>query len=157
MINYSDLANKYKPDIIDTLLVGEAPPQSGKSYFYLPVNQVNAGSLPGTVFIHYFGILPQSKKEYIYFLEQLRRRRIWVIDIIDEPVEVWINRSKWIKNPAGINKISNNLPSLKKRIAELNINERDVTFLLARNDYASKVRTLFPNSIKTTWSKFRNG
>ena len=157
MINYSKLANNYRPDKIKTLLVGEAPPQSGKSYFYLPVDKVHPGSLPGTVFIHYFGILPQSKKEYAYFLDELKRRGIWMIDITNVPENVWLNKRKWEKNEEAIQRIANQLPKLKQRISDLGVNEKDVIILLARNDYASKVRALFPNSVKTSWSKFRNG
>ena len=155
-VNYAELSKNYKPNKIKTLLIGEAPPQSGKSYFYLPVDKVYYRSLPGTIFIHYFGILPQGKNEYVYFLNELKRRGIWIIDITDEPVQVWINRKKWIKNPNSINTIVKNIPVLKNRILDMGINEKDIIFLLARTDYIKNLRIYFPLSRMITWSKFRN-
>ena len=34
MINYVELAGKYKPESIKVLLIGEAPPPNETSYFY---------------------------------------------------------------------------------------------------------------------------
>jgi len=155
-MDYKELSERYRPNKIKTLLVAEAPPQNGKTYFYLPVDKISPGSLPGTVFIHYFGILPQGKDEYVYILNKLRRRGIWMIDITNIPEKVWIDRKKWIKDDDAIQRIANQLPNLKQRILEMDVNEKDVIFLLARNDYASKVNLLFPNSKRTTWSKFRS-
>ena len=60
-IDYISEAEKYRPDTIKTLLVGEAPPPNGQTYFYLPRELKNSGtirndrSLPATIFCHYFG------------------------------------------------------------------------------------------------------
>lgn len=61
MINYSLEIEKYRPKVIKTLLIGEAPPLNGKTFFYLPkqINFMNSiennTSLPATIFNCYFG------------------------------------------------------------------------------------------------------
>lgn len=154
-MNYKKLAKKYKPKKIKTILVGESPPQNGKTYFYLPIDKITIGSFPGTIFKHYFNRLPIDKKEYISFLEVLQSWGIWVIDITDKPVKVWVDRKNWIKDEKVIKKISNKLPRLKRRISRLKVSEDNVTFLLARNDYKSKVKKLFPYSSYYDWKSFR--
>ena len=91
MINYEQESEKYRPTKIKTLLVGEAPPQSGDAYFFVP-RRVTYNSLPGTVFIHYFNKLPKNKSEYITMLKELQNMGIWFTDIINEPLQVWLDR-----------------------------------------------------------------
>jgi len=155
-MDYSQLAEDYKPHKINTLLVGEAPPQSGKSYFYSPTKsgKVNEISLPSTVFKHYFGKLPQNRKEYLSFLDSLFDMGIWVIDITDKPVKVW--KEKYVLDMDVIQEIINSLPVLKNRIKDLEVDEKDVIFLAARRNYKKDIRKLFPASTVVEWSKFRN-
>ena len=78
-INYLRGSEIYRPDTIKTLLVGEAPPPNGESYFYVPQNPNNNRlvrddrTLPATVFNHYFGRRPNDGKEYRAFLFRLKK------------------------------------------------------------------------------------
>ncbi len=78
MINYFKISEKYRPLKIKTLLIGEAPPFSGKKYFYLPdtiqnrIREENT-SLPATIFYHYFDTVPRDVVEYEKFLIELQR------------------------------------------------------------------------------------
>src|SRR5262249_42960003 len=77
-IDYLALSEAYRPAVIRTLLVGEAPPPSGASYFYLPAllhkppHIRDNRSLPATIFYHYFHQVPESKDEYAVFLSRLK-------------------------------------------------------------------------------------
>ena len=93
MINYFEISGKYRPSKIKTLLIGEAPPPSGKKYFYLPDaiqnrSRAENASLPATIFYHYFDIVPSDVVEYERFLRKLQNMGIFLIDIIDEPLKI---------------------------------------------------------------------
>jgi hypothetical protein len=103
-MDYQSLANKYRPSVIKTLLIGEAPPPAGKSYFYLPYQMSRASlendtSLPATIFGHYFGRKPDDKVEYITYVESLKEMGIFLIDIVEQAIQI---RDR--KSPTGINK-----------------------------------------------------
>lgn len=160
MINYDELAKKFKPAHIRELLIGEAPPPTEKSYFYMPTKP-GAGfhfSLPGIVFRHYFGKIPKNIEEYIEFLNQLKDMGVFIIDITNEPLEVSrkIPGEKWPKIvPESIEELKNALPALKKRIEKMGIDERNVTFVLPRQHYLSNIKQLFPDSnIYKSWKSF---
>jgi len=86
-INYFQESEKYRPDIIKNLLVGEAPPSSGKTYFYVPkalsddIPIRDHRTLPATIFYHYFRTRPISKNEYTDLLLLLKKKGIFLIDI----------------------------------------------------------------------------
>lgn len=86
-INYFQESEKYRPDIIKNLLVGEAPPSSGKTYFYVPkalsddIPIRDHRTLPATIFYHYFQTRPISKNEYTDLLLLLKKKGIFLIDI----------------------------------------------------------------------------
>jgi hypothetical protein len=93
-IDYLRESDKYRPKTIKTLLVGEAPPFSGKTYFYAPCMLPNAipvendRSLPATIFNHYFQERPRTTGQYINFLLKLKEKGIFLIDICTEPIKV---------------------------------------------------------------------
>lgn len=163
MINYVELAGKYKPEKIKVLLIGEAPPLNGTSYFYKVPDKypsrkttiVNDTSLPATIFIHYFGERPKDPNEYSWFLEYLKESGIYLIDIINEPLE--IRRKDKSLNQENINKLisTENLNELENRINSLKNNDSKVIFLLARTKYLKSLRIKFPNYSFVTWKCFR--
>ena len=77
-IDYLAASEKYRPEVIEILLVGEAPPPSGKAYFYVPTTLRRAKSirdnrtLPATIFHHYFQKLPVTEDEYAALLWRLK-------------------------------------------------------------------------------------
>jgi hypothetical protein len=155
-VNYSKIANKYRPKKITTLLVGEAPPPNRKSYFYLPIemnpnrNRRKYVSLPATVFFHYFKRVPKNINEYIVFLKRFQKRGIFLIDIVDEPIRVR-------GNPEGVCKIIKGIRSLRKNIKKkkINIEDKNVIFLLARKGYEKYIKQEFPNSERIYWVDYR--
>jgi len=160
MINYDELAKEFKPNIIRQLLIGEAPPPTEKSYFYMPTKPGPGFhfSLPGIVFRHYFGRTPKSRDEYVEFLKELQNMGVFVIDITNAPLEVSrkIPGEKWPKVvPESIEELKNSLPALKKRIKNMGIDEHDVIFVLPRQHYLSNITKLFPDSIVyKSWKSF---
>lgn len=93
-IDYFKESEKYKPANIKILLIGESPPPSGKSYFYVPRAMSNRRSissdrsLPATIFYHYFMKRPETKEEYIQLLLKLKEVGVFLIDIYDEPIRI---------------------------------------------------------------------
>ena len=89
-IDYRRLSEDFKPDAIKVLLIGEAPPPNGKSYFYtipekyptIKYSIEDDTSLPATIFNHYFGRRPLNEKEYEKFLCLLKEKGVFLIDII---------------------------------------------------------------------------
>ena len=69
-INYLEISEAYRPEKIggkiNKLLVSEALPPNGESYFYVPrpmSNNIlahNDRSLPATIFCHYFKRRPET-------------------------------------------------------------------------------------------------
>jgi hypothetical protein len=137
-------------------LVGESPPPSGKTYFYLPQRASTATpirqdrTLPASIFNHYFGKRPESEEEYIAFLIALKKYGIFLIDICDEPVRVR-------NNPEGVDRIVYELSNLRAKMKKRHISVPDdqIIFLLARNNYLREIRTQFPAARHIRWIDFR--
>jgi uncharacterized short protein YbdD (DUF466 family) len=155
-IDYLRESEKYRPETIKTLLVGEAPPFSGKTYFYVPCILPNAipvendRSLPATIFNHYFQERPRTTDQYVKFLLKLKEKRIFLIDICSEPIKVR-------GCPEGLARITAEIQELRQKIAnrDIHVPDHDIVFLLARNNYVKHIRTQFPDSKRFTWKHFR--
>jgi len=162
-MKYEELASTFKPQKTKILLIGEAPPPNGKSYFYAipekyPTRKYSIEddtSLPATIFNHYFGRRPNNPEEYKHFLECLKERGIFLIDIINEPIE--IRKKDRSLNQENIDKLisDNNLNELEIRINSLKNNDTKIIFLLARKKYLKSLRIKFPNYSFVTWKCFR--
>ena len=93
-INYFKESEKFRPEEIEILLVGEAPPPSGKTYLYVPKPMLikrpikNDRSLPATIFYHYFRERPKTVERYIELLNKLKDRGIFLMDIVDDPIKI---------------------------------------------------------------------
>jgi hypothetical protein len=156
-IKYSKEAGKYRPELIKTLLIGEAPPPTGKTYFYIPKVPVRKGSLPATIFQHYFGMIPKTEKEYTDMLKSLQKDGIFLIDIYDEPIRILDKtKPKW-RNMENLDKLIREIPKLSEKMKKrkINIKDENITFLLARNDYKKEIKQNFPDSKLVSWKKFR--
>ena len=155
-INYIIESEQYRPTKIKTLLVGEAPPSSGKKYFYGPKQMSNVRpiiedrSLPATIFGHYFQKRPTTKDEYIAFLLRLRAMGIFLIDICDDPIKVR-------GCSEGVQRIIDEIPRLREKMAarEIRVPDRGIVFLLARTNYLEHIRREFPDSQYVRWIDFR--
>lgn len=163
-LDYQKLAKNFMPNEIKILLIGEAPPPNGKKYFYrIPENYSPSSSieydrsLPATIFNHYFGRRPKDEKEYECFLKCLKKRDIFLIDIINEPLKIRDKGRKNGINEDNIAKLLSNLDYLKKRIEEFKIKNKNiiVIFLLARNNYIKKLKEKFEDVSFITWKCFR--
>jgi hypothetical protein len=162
MLDYSNLADIYKPETINVLLIGEAPPPNGESYFYKIPDKYslkktsieNDTSLPATIFNHYFGKRPIDKAEYIFFLNILKENNIFLIDILNEPIKI---RERYKLNSENIEKLisDENLSKLQERIDYLKNEKTQVIFLLARNNYLKALRRKFPYASFINWKCFR--
>lgn len=156
MINYSKERKKYRPEDIKTLLIGEAFPPDGKSYFYVPKKLSlgrsieNDRSLPSTIFNHYFGRRPESIDEYVKYLNRLKNQGIFLIDILEEPIRIRDNEQNK-------NYLISQIPNLRAKIHSLDITlkEENWIFLLARKSYKKKLNEEFPLSKKISWIDFR--
>jgi hypothetical protein len=155
-IDYLFESEKYKPNHISVLLVGEAPPPSKKRYFYLPRDLSNNQpveedtSLSATIFNHYFKKRPSTRKEYQQFLLKLKQRGIFLIDICDDPIRV--------RNcPEGVQRIIDEIPNLRDKIYQraIKISDEDIIFLLPRPSYKKHLRRYFPDSKFVRWKDFR--
>lgn len=162
MINYLTISEKYRPIKIKTLLIGEAPPPSGKKYFYLPDtiqkrSRENNTSLPATIFYHYFDKVPKDTKEYEKYLRELQNMGIFLIDIVDEPLKIRDRNSKNGINEKNLNYLNSQIPKLRNKITERNISidESQIVFLLARTKYKKYIEKEFPNSEIIRWKDFR--
>ena len=157
-LDYATLANQYKPNHVETLLIGEAPPNNGEKYFYKIASDYTIkgvkveedASLPATIFNHYFNRRPNDAIEYEDFLKQLKQRGIFLIDMFEAPIEVRGNRenSKVILSQA-------NILDLKHRISQYVQDERKIIFLLARNGYSTELKKTFPLAQYFSWKEFR--
>lgn len=156
MIDYEKERNKYRPKNIRTLLIGEAPPPSGKFYFYVPKEMKNGRSieddtsLPATIFNHYFGERPESISEYTEFLEKLKEMGVFLIDIIDVPIRIRGNKQNE-------KYLISKLPELQAKIDNMGIElpQENWIFLLARTSYKIKIRESYPLAPKIRWKEFR--
>lgn len=162
-IDYHKESEKYKPSIVKTLLVGEAPPPSEKAYFYVPQimnpqrNPATYVSLPATIFNHYFKQIPGTIEKYEELLTRLKEENIFLIDLLDLPLKIR-DRSQ----PKGINEenyniLINEIPKLRDKIKNrgIEIDEENIIFLLARNSYKKLLQKEFPKSKFVTWKYFR--
>lgn len=168
-MDYNKLADKYKPEKIKILLIGEAPPPNGKNYFYkvpekYPIRKStieNDTSLPATIFNHYFGRRPIDEKEYEEFLGLLKEKGVFLIDIIHEPLE--IRRKDKSLNIENIDILVSpkNLDNLITRIESLPISDEiEIIFLLARKNYKKRLKDYLKGKIKSepayrAWKDFR--
>ena len=136
-MNYENLAWLYKPEIIKTLLIGEAPPLSGKKYFYdipkeyKPRNCTieNDTSLPATIFNHYFGTMPKNEKEYQIYLNLLKNRGVFLIDIINKNLEIRKKDRTLNKENIKLLVSEDNLKELKQRIRNISNENTKIIFL----------------------------
>ena len=159
-IDYFKESQKFKPKQVNTLLIGEAPPPSGKRYFYVPrpmSNQIAIEadrSLPATIFNHYFQRRPETVQEYVNLLNRLKEMGVFLMDIVDEPIKI---RDKGGINQKTLDYLISKIPQLRKRIRArgIHISDENITFLLARNNYKKQVQEEFPNSRLIRWIDFR--
>lgn len=155
-IDYLAASESYRPEVIHTLLVGESPPPSGKSYFYVPTVLNSARpirgyrSLPATIFYHYFRKVPKDAAQYAVFLEELKRMGIFLVDICDRPIKV---RGSTEGHRLIVESIASLRPKLKDRC--ICVPDERIVFLLARSSYRSRIKTEFPQSKLITWIDFR--
>jgi hypothetical protein len=159
-IDYYAESEKYRPDkigkSIKKLLVGEAPPSSRKTYFYVPRPISRArpveddNSLPATIFNHYFKKRPETKDQYIHFLLRLQEKGVFLIDICNDPIKVR-------GCSEGVQHIINDIPKLRGQMAErkIQVADRDIIFLLARKNYLKHIRPELPDSQYIRWKEFR--
>lgn len=167
-LNYWALSEDYRPTVIETLLVAEAPPPGGQAYFYLPATVPRAAtiretvSLPATIFFHYFKALPANKAEYLDFLEKLKSMGVFLVDIYDDPIKV--NHRHWTpkeeaakKKKEAIETIKSAIPLLRRKLKERKIAIADerITFVMPRTDYNKHIRQEFPRSQVFQWVDFR--
>ena len=168
-MNYKKLSEKFKPDTIKVLLIGEAPPPNGKTYFYAvpekyPTRKSSIEddtSLPATIFNHYFGRRPNDTKEYEQFLECLKEKGVFLIDIINLPLE--IRKKDKSLNQENISTLvsDSNLNDLSERVKKLPVtNETKIIFLMARKNYQKKLKDSIKNKFHTeptyiSWKDFR--
>lgn len=155
-IDYIAESEKFRPATIEILLVAEAPPPDGKSYFYVPKRLHNKRSvrddrcLPATIFHHYFGRRPANEIEYRELLLRLKMCRIFLVDILDRPTRVR-------DNPEGLATVKAAIPRLRDNLRHrgFTIDEARMTFLLARNSYKKLLRDVFPRAKLVRWIDFR--
>ena len=162
-INYFEASEKFKPKEVKVLLVGEAPPPSGKTYFYVPKPMSNKRpikndrSLPATIFYHYFRERPETVERYIELLNKLKDRGIFLMDIVDEPIKISDRKVKGGIIQENLEYIINQIPLLRNKISSrgINIEDENIIFLLARKNYKRHLVGEFPNSHKIRWIDFR--
>jgi hypothetical protein len=155
-IDYFAQSEVYRPAVIKTLLVGEAPPPNGKSYFYLPAVLRKAPSirhnrsLPATIFYNYFQKLPESKEEYAALLLQLKELGVFLVDIFDMPIKVR-------GSVEGMRQIVEAIPMLRGKLKrrKIEVADENIVFLLARKSYRATIRREFPKSPLVPWIDFR--
>lgn len=157
-IDYSKIASNYFPKSgVNKLLIGEAPPPNGTSYFYIPKDRVRELSMPSTVFQHYFGKKPETTEEYEYMLNQLKNNNIFLMDICDLPLRISNRSYKGWVDPEKLAILISHIPLLREKIISrgINISDENIIFLPARNMYNRQIRESFPNSTIISWADFR--
>ena len=159
-IDYIKESEKFRPKIIKTLLIAEAPPSSGKRYFYLPRIVSNKkpiekdSSLAATIFNHYEMKRPENINQYRENLLCLKSMGIFLIDIIDEPLRIRGDDDVAKRNKE---KLIARIPKLMRKMRHRGIfvEDKNITFLLARPSYKSDLREHFPEAKLIPWIKFR--
>ncbi len=162
-INYLLESEKYKPKKIKTLLIGESPPPSGKTYFYVPKPMSNKRliedewSLPATIFYHYFKERPETIERYIELLERLKDEGVFLIDIVDDPIKISDRKVKGCIVKNNLEYLISRIPLLrnKTRSRGIDIEDENIIFLLARKQYKKYLDEEFPKSQKRKWIDFR--
>src|SRR3974377_1408350 len=137
VINYFEESENYKPEKVRVLLIGEAPPPSGKTYFYIPREMTNNlpiekdTSLPATIFHHYFKKRPKTEDEYKALLMELKKLGIFLIDICDEPLRIRDNNGIHRGN---LDRLIMEIANLRNKIElrGISIEDKDIIFLLPR-------------------------
>jgi hypothetical protein len=111
-------------------------------------------SLPATIFHHYFQKRPETEKEYIQLLKQLKGRGIFLMDILDEPIRI---REKDGINKKNLKILIKEIPKLRKRMESrgIQIKDENIIFLLPRTHYKKDLKQEFPNSRFIRWEDFR--
>ena len=149
MINYRNEAGRYRPTDVKILLIAESPPPAAKDYFYIPKVPVRKGSLPDTIFRHYFhDAVPATQEEYQRALTDLQCRGVFLIDIADEPLRIRNkNYPSWI-DPAELKRLKDKITDLRGKIQNLGIRITDesIKFLLPRRHYKRELEWLFPQA-----------
>ncbi len=168
-MDYEKIAQTYKPQTIKALLIGEAPPPNGKSYFYnvpekYPARKTsieNDTSIPATIFNHYFGRRPNDTTEYKQYLVSLKDKGVFLIDIINEPLEIRKKDNSLNNDNIDILVSQENLSNLISRINSLPITTNTkIIFLLARKNYLKRLKDFIKNKLNSeptfiTWKDFR--
>jgi hypothetical protein len=62
-VKYRVVAEEFRPEDINNLIIGECPPSDGKSYFYISTPVKNLAGLPGTIFTQYFQCIPSTENK----------------------------------------------------------------------------------------------
>ncbi|MBI5026434.1 MAG: hypothetical protein HZC12_06870 [Nitrospirae bacterium] len=107
-------------------------------------------SLPATIFSHYFQKRPTTEEEYDNLLRLLQSKGIFLIDICDDPIKVRGNSN-------GIQRLIKEIPKLRTKMKKrkINIEDKDIVFLLARKNYLKNIKQEFPISKYIRWIDFR--
>lgn len=163
MNDYFEESEKFRPKDVKILLVGEAPPPSGKTYFYVPKPMSNKRpirddrSLPATIFYHYFRKRPETVERYIELLNKLKAMGIFLMDIVDSPIKISDRNLKWGINQENLEYLVSQIPLLRNKIRSrgIDIEDENIIFLLARKHYRKYLDEAFPKSQKIRWIDFR--
>jgi hypothetical protein len=160
-INYKKLSKKNKPlGNIKTLLIGEAPPPNGTTYFYLPGESrlhiliEDDNSLPATIFNHYFDNRPNDKIEYQKFLDILKQNGIFLIDMHEKLLQIRLRKELKLEN---VEKVRQQIPMLKERIKNIKgvTKKTKVIFLMPHPVYNAAIHNFFTNPTIKSWKEFR--
>lgn len=162
-INYFKESEQYRPESIKTLLIAEAPPPSGKHYFYVPKEMSaeipieNDRSLPATIFYHYFQELPQSKEDYLNLLKNLKDMGIFLMDIMDMPIRIRDRKAKGGINQENLRALKNEIPKLRDTISSrgIVIDDDKMIFLIPRPHYKKEIKREFRKACIVRWKDFR--
>lgn len=84
---YEQLRERYRPNHLEVLLIGESPPDPGdgsRRFFYSPVLAREDNLYRGVAKALFEGLLDVQEKPRV--LERLRTSGFWLIDAVDEPI-----------------------------------------------------------------------
>ena len=163
LINYFEASEKFRPKEVKTLLIGEAPPPSGKTYFYVPRPMSSKRpikddrSLPATIFYHHFRKRPETVERYIELLNKLKDRGIFLMDIVDDPIKISDRNLTGGINQENLEYLVRQIPLLRNKIRSrgIDIEDENIIFLLARKHYKKYLDEAFPKSQKIRWIDFQ--